>query len=260
MRIPEMLMQRYNKEHLSYSSLKKALTDIALFDLHMKGKVDYKSDALEFGSMYDAILFDLDKAKTTYKVLSTQEVLGMCSGKTASSKRPEATTEFKEIKEKMRMDLFDSGVLVCSQEDWDQAIAMVERLRVCGILDTYLKGEYQKEVYGEINGVIIKGYLDCLGSGFISDSKSTRSVDGFRYDVNKLCYDIQAYLYCKLTGIDDFYWVVQEKTYPYLPAVVKCSQESLFRGEMKFFNAITKISAWLNDDSPGETDYITFEV
>jgi len=55
MRIPEMLMQRYNKEHLSYSSLKKALTDIALFDLHMKGKVEYKSDALEFGSMYDAI-------------------------------------------------------------------------------------------------------------------------------------------------------------------------------------------------------------
>ncbi len=61
MRIPEMLMQRYNKEHLSYSSLKKALTDIALFDLHMKGKVEYKSDALEFGSMYDAILFDLEK-------------------------------------------------------------------------------------------------------------------------------------------------------------------------------------------------------
>lgn len=255
-----MLMQRYNKEHLSYSSIKKALSDMALFDLHMKGKLDQRSDALEFGSMYDAILFDMDNAKSKYRVISNQEVLGMCSGKTVSSKKPEATAEFKEIKEKIRIDLFDSGVLVCSQEDWDHAIAMVDRLRKCGILDTYLKGDYQKEVYGEINGVVIKGYLDCLGGSFISDSKSTRSVDGFRYDVNKLCYDIQAYLYCKLTGIDEFYWVVQEKTYPYLPAVVKCSQETLFKGEMKFFNAITKISAWLNDDSSADIDYMTFEV
>ncbi len=91
----------------------------------------------------------------------------------------------------------------------------------------------------------LKGFLDCLqDDGFIVDSKSSRTIDKFRYDVNSLSYDIQAYIYTKVFGIKDFYWVVQEKTYPYLPAKVKCSDETLFSGEMKFHQALENIQAW----------------
>jgi len=48
MTISEQLHERYGKSHLSYSSLKQALGDMAQFDRYMKGEIIYKSDALDF--------------------------------------------------------------------------------------------------------------------------------------------------------------------------------------------------------------------
>jgi len=108
--------------------------------------------------------------------------------------------------------------------------------------------------------VRVKGFLDCLGDGFIVDSKSTKAVDKFRYSVRDFCYDIQAYIYCKVFGVNKFYWLVQEKTYPYLPAVVECSDETLFAGEMKFNDAIERIEDSLQGNKQPEQDYVQFKV
>ena len=56
--IPEVLQERYNKPHLSYSSLKVALTDMAKFDQYMKGELKFSSPALTFGTLYDMLLFE----------------------------------------------------------------------------------------------------------------------------------------------------------------------------------------------------------
>ena len=112
----------------------------------------------------------------------------------------------------------------------------------------------------ELNGVEVKGFLDCLGDGFISDSKSARSAEKFRYAVRDFSYDIQAYIYTKVFGIKDFYWVVQEKTYPYLPALVKCTDETLFTGEMKFNDAINRIRHFMREDYDPVKDYLQYEV
>ena len=53
MNLSEQLQERYGKSHLSYSSLKQALGDMAQFDRYMKGELKYKSDALDFGTLYD---------------------------------------------------------------------------------------------------------------------------------------------------------------------------------------------------------------
>ena len=106
----------------------------------------------------------------------------------------------------------------------------------------------------------VRGFLDCLGDGFITDSKSSRSVDKFRYDVNSWSYDIQAYIYTQVFGIKDYYWVVQEKAYPFYPALVKCSDETLFKVEMKFNEAVGNIKQWLTEGSPTETSYAEFIV
>ncbi len=97
--------------------------------------------------------------------------------------------------------------------------------------------------------VKVKGFLDCLGDGYIVDSKSTKSVSKFRYSVRDFCYDIQAYIYTKVFGVNEFYWLVQEKTAPYLPAIVECSEETLFAGEMKFNDAIERIEKFLREGS-----------
>ena len=137
---------------------------------------------------------------------------------------------------------------------------MIERLEACGLLSSYLSGQYQVEFNEEIDGVPVKGFLDCLGDGFITDSKSSRSVAKFRYDVNSWSYDIQAYIYTQVFGIKDYYWVVQEKAYPYYPALVKCSDETLFKGEMKFNEAVGNIKEWLTEGAPTQLNYAEFTV
>jgi len=60
--------------------------------------------------------------------------------------------------------------------------------------------------------------------------------------------------------IPDFYWVVQEKAYPYFPADVKCSEETLFKGEMKFHEAVENINNWLSGGRKTDTHYAEFIV
>jgi hypothetical protein len=260
MNISDKLMERYGKPHLSYSSIKKALSDMALFDLYMKGAIEYKSDELEFGTMYDMLLFERDKALKTYMVVDHDLIMERCSPTTQSTKSPKATKEYKEVRDAIEIELAEKGKVACTKEDWKMANEMIDRLVNSGVYQKFLSGRHQVEVYQEINGVTVKGYIDCLGEGFISDSKSSRSIDGFKYDVSKMCYDVQAYIYCKAMGIKTFYWVVQEKTYPFLPAVVKCTDQTLFAGEMKFLEAVSRITKFVNGTSDPMEDYITFEV
>jgi len=53
---------------------------------------------------------------------------------------------------------------------------------------------------------------------------------------------------------------VQEKTFPYFPADVKCSEETLFKGEMKFHEAVENINAWLDGDRQSDKHYAEFIV
>ena len=231
-----------------------------LWEMYMRGQLKKESEALRFGTLYDMLLFDRKKAMNEYIVMDSDQILCNCSQKTQDSKSPHLTKEYKEAKSTMEAEAKTKGRTLVSGEDWKKANEMIERLDACGLLNSYLKGEYQVEFNEDIDGVPVKGFLDCLGDGFITDSKSARSVDKFRYDVNSWSYDIQAYIYTKVFDIKDYYWVVQEKTYPYYPALVKCSEETLFRGEMKFHQALENIEKWMKEDTATEKSYAEFTV
>jgi hypothetical protein len=260
MNIPEELKKRYDKSHLSYSSVKQALGDMAQFDRYMKGELVYKSDALDFGTLYDMLLFERDKAMDHYVIMSETHIMAQISDRAKNAKKPSMTSEYKAAVQLLKTQSLEEGKTIVSHDDWKMANDMIDRLATCGLLDTYLAGDYQVGFLEEINGVQVKGFLDCLGNGFISDSKSARSAEKFRYAVRDFCYDIQAYIYTKVFGIKDFYWVVQEKTYPYLPALVKCSDETIFVGEMKFNDAINRIRTFLREDYDPTKDYLQYEV
>ena len=260
MSMREQLAERLGKEHLSYSSIKYALGDMRLWEMYMRGQLKKESDALRFGTLYDMLLFERKKAMSEYTVIDTDQILCNCSQKTQDSKSPHLTKEYKEAKSTMEAEAKSKGTTLVSGDDWKKANDMIERLDACGLTNSYLKGKYQVEFNEDIDGVPVKGFLDCLGDGFITDSKSARSVDKFRYDVNSWSYDIQAYIYTKVFDIKDYYWVVQEKTFPYYPALVKCSEETLFRGEMKFHQALENIERWLKEDTQTQTHYAEFTV
>lgn len=259
--IPKALEERYGKSHLSYSSLKVALSDMAQFDLYMKRKLKFESPALEFGTLYDMLLFERKKAMDTYTVLSDEKILDSCSEKVQNMKRPSMSAEFKEAKAQRVAEAEEKGKKIVSPDDWQMANDMIDRLEDCGLADMYLSsGNYQVEFNEMLGPVKVKGFLDCLGDGYIVDSKSTKSVSKFRYSVRDFSYDIQAYIYTKVFDVKEFYWLAQEKTKPYLPAIIECSEETLFAGEMKFNDAIEKIEKFLREGDNPAKDYVRFKV
>ena len=192
--------------------------------------------------------------------MSPSAIISTLSDKAQASKKPTLTAEYKARLTEIKEEAEEEGKSIVSHEEWQMANDMIDRLATCGLLDSHLKGDYQVGFLEELHGVQVKGFLDCLGDGFISDSKSARSSEKFRYAIKDFSYDIQAYIYTQVFGIKDFYWVVQEKTYPYLPALVKCSDSTLFTGEMKFHDAIKRITNFLEQDYNPQKDYLNYEV
>ena len=255
MTMREKLMERVGKGHLSYSSLKYAAGDMRLWEMYMKGELKKESEALTFGTLYDMLLFERDKAMEVYDVYSEDKL-----SKGIKSVKPKMTKEYKQRLAELQLKAETNGKILCPLDDWQQAVDMIARLDVCNLRQTYLTGKFQVKFDTEIDGIPVKGFLDCLGKDFITDSKSCRAVNKFRYDVKSWSYDIQAYIYTKVFGITDYYWVAQEKTYPYYPALVKCSEETLFSGEMKFNDDVERINEWLDKDQHATTDYAEFSV
>ena len=253
----ESLVEKTGKPYLSYSSIKYALQDIALFELYMQGKLRKESEALTFGSAYDCLLFEPHKFDETFFVFDDGKIIKEIGGK-----NPRVTKTYKEWKQEQK-ELAGKKV-VLSAEDYQQCIDMITRLDDSKVLNIYLDGEYQVEFHQklDIGGEVIpfRGFLDCLGEGFIADSKSSRSVKAFPRDVRSFGYDIQAFLYTHAFGIQDFYWVVQEKAYPYLPAVYKASEETLDSGKRKVARALNIIKEHYENDKPSSTFFLQGEI
>lgn len=257
MSMRDALQERTGKPHLSYSSLKYALGDMKLWEMYMKGQLKKESDALYFGSLYDLLLFEPEKFADTYYTLDDADIIADIGGK-----YPRNTKRYKDWKAEASQTAESADKLLAPAEDVKKAKEMIQRLKDCGLYDKrFAGGKFQVEFNVDLDGIPLKGFLDCLREGeFIVDSKSSRSIDKFRFDVNSFSYDIQAYVYTKVFDIKEYYWVVQEKAYPFYPADVKCSEETLFRGEMKFHQALENIQEYLNGKTSPTTHYSTFVV
>lgn len=261
MTLREKLKERYGKEHLSYSSLKHALGDMRYFDMYMRGEIKKTSDALNFGSLYDCLLLTPSGFDKTYAILDEDFILSQCSSAVKQATNWRNTKEFKSLKLQMEDTIEQEGLIPCTQADFDKAQQMIERLDKDGLLDSVLSGGQPQVMFNEdVDGVPLKGFIDYLHVDFVLDSKSTRAMDKFKYDVRSFCYDIQAYIYTLVTGKKEFYWLVQEKNEPYYPGLVTCSEKTLFDGEMKFSEALGNIEAWLSTDESEQDGFARFTV
>ena len=253
----EQLTEAVGKPHLSYSSLKYALGDMRLWEMYMRGQLKKESEALQFGSLYDLLLFEPETFNDVYYTLDDASICESIGGK-----YPRNTKRYKEWKAEAAQTAENADKKLAPEADVKKAKEMIQRLKDCGLYDKrFAGGKFQVEFNVDLDGVPLKGFLDCLRDGeFIVDSKSSRSVEKFRYDVNSFSYDIQAYIYTKVFGIKDYYWVVQEKAYPFYPADVKCTDETLFKGEMKYHEAVENIKNWLAGERKSEKHYAEYLV
>ena len=266
------LQEVTGKDYLSYSALKYAADgsqdqDMKLFELYMKGLLRKNSPALSFGKLYDCLLLEPHKVDDLFYVLDDSEIVAQLKNK---YKNPKNTKVYKERTAHAVEEAEKIGKTVVSEEDMSMAENMILRLDNSEVLDTetgeirmvrdYLQGNAQYEINNWIGEIPVRGFLDVLGDGFITDSKSTRSINGFRYDVNKFNYDIQAYIYTTVLGIPNFYWVVQTKSKPYMCAVYKASESTIANGERKFWSAINNIERWLDNPAKDTDAFALFNV
>lgn len=256
------LMERTGKGYLSYSALKYAADgspdqDMKLFEMYMSGNLKKTSDALQFGGLYDTLLLEPETLTDKYYVIYDDKKVVELSDK---FKNPRASKEYKEW---FAGELEHAeGKSIVTEDMMIQAETMINRLDETEVLDMetgevqyvrkYLAGETQYEIVDWIGDIPVRGFLDVRGNNFISDSKTTaKSVHGFKWDVSKYSYDIQAYIYTEVEQQDDFYWVVQSKQSPYLTGVYKASKLTLSKGEAKFWSAIQNIRHWLDRPTKG---------
>lgn len=250
------LFEKFNKNYISSSALKEALKDVRLFEMYMAGQLRKKTDALTFGSLYDCLLFTPEELDNTYYVLETDFDIEICAE--IGGKAPRMTNKYKEWYQSFIESMGDK--VIVSGDDLQQAIDMISRLEDTGLRDTFLEGEFQKEFTVFMNDWPVRGFLDVLNDNYITDSKSTVSIAGFKRDIFVYNYDLQAYIYSTAFPGRPFYWVAQEKAYPYLPALVHCSEDTLLSGKRKFELATARVLAYLDSNEPTHKFFAEFTV
>lgn len=260
MEFANKLAERVGKGYLSYSSCKEALKDIKLWEMYMQGRIRKDSDALRFGSVYDKLLFEPQSFSDEFMVLKDDKITADIGGRS-----PRSTNAYKDWMKKEVSKAKAKGKVVVNNNDYKQAMEMIDRLDKTPVRDEFLNGKYQVEFNSFIDGlegddIPVRGFLDCKGDGYISDSKTTQRMSGFRYDVFKFGYDIQAYIYCRVFDVQDYYWVVQEKTFPYAVAVYKATPQTIESGERKFNTAVEKIKAYLDGSLVSDACYTYDEI
>ena len=100
------------------------------------------------------------------------------------------------------------------------------------------KAEFEVPAIKMIEDIPFRGKADILRNDVIIDLKTmSGGIDTFQYSASKYSYDLQAYLYKEMFGIDDFVFIVIDKGSLDI-GIFECSQEFYARGEEKLHKAI----------------------
>ena len=69
------------------------------------------------------------------------------------------TNKYKAWVKDFQEEADSKGVKLIGEDDFKKAKEMIERLKVTGVLEEYLIGDYQHEFNEEISGVPVRGFL-----------------------------------------------------------------------------------------------------
>ena len=188
---------------------------------YLKKKIVKQSDALSFGNFYDEYLLEPDVFKQKYAIMPDKMRRGTKAFNEWLADLPQGiqtirANEYKTI-EYMANALY-------SNKD------IFEMLRI---------GEKQKIIQWSIGDIKCKGKLDnYIPDEAIVDLKTAKEANidywksAVRYHYH---YDRQASFYQNGLGNHlDFFWVIQEKKAPYIPMLVKATEETLYDGYEKW--------------------------
>ena len=202
------------KNALSSSSIKTLLSSPKTYYFTTKYGSD-ETQALRDGKLFHTMILEPEKLKDIVFVEAATK----------------ASKEYKLAKE--------SGKEVYTQTEKKAAERLSDALlRNEAVKEYLIKAEYEVPQIAMIDGIPIRAKADILKENTIIDLKTTTGIKDFRYSADKYSYDLQAWLYREMFGVDNFVFIVIDKGSLDI-AIFECSEEFYARGKEKFEQGIS---------------------
>jgi len=230
-------------DYISNSNLGRMRENIHLFAQYLEGKYQYeKQQPFTVGRFFHTLLLEPQKASNFHR----------------ANVKGRNTKAFQGQLSEVGFDW------LLTSSEWDMCIEMEQSFkRREKLMDILTEGIKETPAIGVYRGVPIKGKADIIverdGKRIGYDPKSTsKSVSDFGRSARFYNYDRQAALYMELFGLDEFYFIPVEKSYPYTPALIKASDEFI-RGGYHKLNRDIDFYKHLFIDGNYDPDYLLEE-
>jgi len=192
-----------------------------------------ESDAFIFGRAAHCLLLEPEAFDGRFYSVDDTEKCEEIGGKV-----PRATKAYKEwlaeIEAKnSHRQILSSNDMQTIQDMMDKALGYKQ---VRELVESASKREiiYAKDIMG----IKSKCKVDAINpSNFILDYKTSRdpaTLFNFQKSVRNYNYDRQAAFYSDITGVQSFWFLVQEKTYPYTVCLAEMSSDTKEAGQKKY--------------------------
>lgn len=215
-----------DKSYMSNSAFKLLRQSPTKFHLWKQGKWSYPSTSFfDVGTALHALF------------LEGKEVAVRWEG----TRRGNAYKEFKMEHE---------GKLVLPDKDYDIVYGMYDKLTKVPEVNRLMGIDFMPEVPSTKtfvtesgNEIPVKGKADAIvfdgEKHYIVDLKTTaKSLEDFKKSARFMLYNQQAFLYKTIFNMDEFYFLVVEKQFPYEVGIFKASDDFLHWGEVELQTSI----------------------
>lgn len=151
--------------------------------------------------------------------------------------KPRATKRYKEWKIEIQNDNLDKQEI---SYEWYLHLTLIEeKLKAIPQVKQLLANTKKEKAYfKKLNGINCKCKVDAVNIGnYIVDLKGFKETPNpynFLRNLKKYNLDRQAALYCDILGLDQFWFICVEKTYPYTVGIYEVSAETLQAGREKY--------------------------
>jgi hypothetical protein len=117
------------------------------------------------------------------------------------------------------------------------------------------KAHFEVPAISMIDGIPFRAKADILKGNTIVDLKTTTGLNEFRYSASKYSYDLQAYLYREMFGVDNFVFVAIDKGSLDI-GIFECSDEFYESGKRKLEQGIANYKYFFGEEEVDLNQYV----
>ena len=239
-----------DKTHVTNSHLGKILRG---GPQHLKAYYEHgqkETDALIFGRAAHCFLLEPESFNSRFYSVDDSEICEEIGGK-----RPTATNKYKEWLAKIMEDNTHRQLL--SLDDLTTITDMVDKAMGYKQVREMVESAHKREVIYSKNmeGINCKIKVDAINpNNFIIDYKTSKdpaTLYNFERTVKNYSYDRQGAFYGDVAGVQSFWFLVQEKTFPYTVCLAELSPDSFEAGRIKYRQGLSMYKMHFLDNPKG---------